>query len=100
MSGERFLREGDYVIYWKGYADDKPRMHGDGLAIRHSLMKNVTEEPTFTNERLVTLKLPLACNDYAPVIPAYTPTLVAEEDPKDVFYAALSGVLRKNQPEG
>ena len=98
ISGEGSLREGDYIIYWKGFPDGQPRMHGVGLAIKHSLMKNLTEEPTFISERLMTLRIPLVRNEYAQVISAYAPTLVAEEDAKDDFYAALSEVLRGTNP--
>ena len=98
ISGEGSLREGDYVIYWKGYPEGQPRMHGVGLAIKHSLIKNLTEEPTFISERIMTLRVPLVRNEYAQVISVYAPTLVAEEDVKDDFYAALSEVLRGANP--
>ena len=95
ISEEGSIREGDYVIYWRGYPDGQPRMHGVGLAVKHTLMKNLTEEPTYISERLMTLRIPLVRNEYALVISAYAPTLVAEEDAKDEFYAALGEVLHR-----
>ena len=98
FSGEGSVVEGDnrrgYTIFWRGYPTGQPRIHGVGLAIKNSLLKNITEEPTYTSERLMTLRMPLVKGEHALIICAYAPTLSAEEDLKDQFYSDLSTILR------
>ena len=78
ISGEGSIVEGDYTIFWRGYPDGQPRMHGVGLAVKNTIMKSITEEPTYVNERLMSLRIPLARGEHALVISAYAPTLVAD----------------------
>ena len=61
-------------------------------------MNNLTEEPTYINERLI-IRLLLVKGEYTHVISAYAPTLVAEEEAKDEFYSDLSNVLRGINPK-
>ena len=61
MSGEGSINEGDYTIYWRGYPDGQPCMHGVGLASKSSIVKKLREEPAFKSERLMTLRIPLIC---------------------------------------
>ena len=99
FSGEGSITEGDpkdgYTIFWRGYSEGEPRMHGVGLAIKNIHMKNIDEEPNFISERLMTLRVPLVKNDHLLLICAYVPTLVAEENVKDQFYEELDRVLRR-----
>ena len=98
ISGEGSITEGDYFIYWRGAPNGQPRMYVVGLAIKSSIAKNLSEEPTYVSERLMVLRIPLVRSEHALVISAYAPTLVAEEEAKDEFYADLSTVLRGADP--
>ena len=98
FSGEGSIVEGDdkqgYTMFWRGYPSGQPRIHCVGLAIKNSLLKNITEEPTYISERLMTLRIPLVKGEYALIICAYAPILAAEEGIKDQFYSDLELVLR------
>ena len=98
LSGEGSVVEGDpkdgYTIFWRGYPEGQPRQHGVGLAIRNCYTNNLDEKPNYVNERLMTLRVPLARNEHMLLICAYAPTLTAEEDKKDEFYEDLNAVLR------
>ena len=94
-AGEGQLREeqGQYTFFWKGLDSEQPRIHRVGFAIRNSLLQKLTEQPLGNNERLMTLRIELVKNQYATIISAYAPTLNAEEDAKENFYAKLDDVL-------
>ena len=98
LSGEGSIVEGDqndgYTIFWRGYPEGQPRQHGVGLAIRNCHLRKIEEEPSYINERLMTLRVPLERNQYMLLIAVYAPTLMAEEDKKDEFYEDLDRVLR------
>ena len=69
------------------------RIHGVGLAIKLSLMKQVRILPLGINDRLMKLRLPLGHSRYATIISAYAPTLTSPEETIEQFYANLSSVL-------
>ena len=95
IAGEGQLREegGGYTFFWKGYKPGMPRQHGVGFAVKNHLLLNLAEYPSGINERLMTLKLNLAENKQATVISAYAPTLLADDQTKELFYATLDTVL-------
>ena len=95
LSGEGSLTEdgGGYTFYWKGHPEGQPRHHGVGLAIRNELMAKIVEAPTFINERLLTLRIPLVKGEHVTVISCYAPTLTSEESLKDNFYEQLHQTL-------
>lgn len=99
LSGEGSVTEGNYTIFWRGYPEGQARLHGVGLAIKTSHMRGIVEEPNYISERLMTLRVPLVRGEHMLVISAYAPTLVADEDQKDIFYSALDSVLRKASPK-
>ena len=72
---------------------DEDRIHGVGLAIKSSLMKQLPTLPIGINERLMKLRLPLGRNRYATIISAYAPTLTSPEETIEQFYANLISVL-------
>ena len=72
---------------------DEDRIHGVGLAIKSSLMKQLPTLPIGINERLMKLRLPLSRNRCATIISAYAPTLTSPEETIEQFYANLSSVL-------
>ena len=82
-----------YTFFWKGKTQSEDRIHGVGLAIKTSLMKQLPTLPVGINERLMKLRLPLSHNRHATIISAYAPTLTSTEEAIEQFYAKLSSVL-------
>lgn len=66
-----------------------------GFAIKNSLISHLSELPVGVNERLMTIRLMLACNQKATVVSAYAPTLNAQDEVKETFYAELDNILTK-----
>jgi len=62
LADEGLLTEvgGGYTFFWKGLPADSPRIHGISLAIRTSLLQRLPETPVAIDERLMTLRIPLA----------------------------------------
>ena len=85
LSGEGSIVEESYTIFWRGYPEGTARQHGVGLAIKNIHLKNVTEEPTYVSERLMTLRVPLVKGEHLFIICAYAPTLTSDENQKDKF---------------
>ena len=97
LSGEGSLcEEGEgYTIYWRGYPDGVPRIHGVGIALRNSIAANLTESPVYVSERLMTLRIPLVRGEYVTIISGYAPTLSSDEEDKDQFYESLNESIRR-----
>ncbi|XP_064094379.1 craniofacial development protein 2-like [Macrobrachium nipponense] len=95
IAGEGQLCEegGGYTFFWKGQEPKTPRKHGVGFAVKNCMLFSLTEYPSGLNERLMTLRLNLEGNKHATVISAYAPTLLAEDQTKELFYAALDTAL-------
>jgi len=90
---QRTEPNGGYTFFWKGRSPNETRMHGVGFAIRNSIVRKLESLPQGINERLMTLRIPIASKQYATVISAYAPTLTSPEDTKDKFYSDLQSVL-------
>uniref|UniRef100_H3AJS4 Endonuclease/exonuclease/phosphatase domain-containing protein n=1 Tax=Latimeria chalumnae TaxID=7897 RepID=H3AJS4_LATCH len=91
---EGHLKErGGYTFFWKGKLANERRVHGVGFVLKNQIVSRMTEFPAGINERLMTLHLQLANNSSATVISAYAPTLAAEEEQKEQFYADLDEIL-------
>ncbi|PFX34407.1 Craniofacial development protein 2 [Stylophora pistillata] len=86
-------QQGNYTFFWKGKEQDQRRIHGVGFSIRNYLLTKLTEQPVRINERLMTLRIGLKRNQNATVISAYAPTLDAEEEVKEAFYADLDELI-------
>ncbi|XP_068712987.1 uncharacterized protein [Montipora foliosa] len=92
-TGQLSEHGGGYTFYWQGRPEGQPRIHGVGFAIRSELTKYVTSLPHGVNERIMKMRLSLDKDQGATVICAYAPTLDAEEETKEVFYATLNNIL-------
>ena len=57
-------------------------------------MQSTQESPIAIDERLMTLRLPLAKNRFATFVIFYSPTLGSSDDVKDRFYDTLYSTLR------
>lgn len=82
-----------YTFFWSGRREGEPRMHGVGFAIKTKIMKSLSEMPKSVDERLITMRLPLAKGRFATLISAYAPTLTSDDQQKNFFYENLSDVL-------
>lgn len=83
-----------YTFYWKGLRSEDPRIHGVGFAIRKTILKDIIETPKGHNERLMSIRIPLAKGSYATIICAYAPTLDSEEAINDQFYNDLENLIQ------
>lgn len=97
LADEGQLKEekGGYTFFWKGKPAEEPRIHGVGFAIKNNLVNQLHELPVGISERLMTLRLMLSNSQMATVISAYAPTLDAQQDVKEAFYADLDTILSK-----
>lgn len=87
LSETRLLGEGSlkeegegYTFFWRGYPAGGQHLHGVGLAIKNSILPNLTETPVGISERLMSLRFPLAGKEYATIFSAYAPTLPSEKE--------------------
>ena len=81
LAEERCLTEpiSGYTFFWKEKTTDEGRIHGIGLAIKSSIMKQLSTLHIGINGRLMKLRLPLGHNRYATIISAYAPILTSPE---------------------
>ena len=71
------------------------RIHGVGFAARTALLQRTQESPIAIDERIMTLRLPLAKNRFATCVSVYSPTFDSSDDVKDRFYNTLYFTLRR-----
>ncbi|KAJ4934647.1 hypothetical protein JOQ06_007432 [Pogonophryne albipinna] len=96
LADEGQLKEekGGYAFFWKGKPANEPRIHGVGFwAIENCLINHLHELPVGINEHLMTIRLMLASSQMVTVISAYAPTLDAQDEVKEAFYADLYKIL-------
>ena len=72
---------------------DEPREAGDGFAIRTVLISKLEALPKGTNDRLMTMRIPLAGSTHLILISAYVPTMTYPEEDKEQFYQVLRDTL-------
>ena len=73
------------TFFWSGLPTVGRRIHGVGFADRTALLQSIQESPIAIDERLMTLRLPLAKNCLATFVSVYSPTLDSSDDVKDRF---------------
>ena len=86
---------GGYTFFWKGKSSSERRVHGVGFAIKSELVRKLDRLPAGVSERLMTLQLNLRNNRSATLISAYAPTLLADQQEKEMFYGDLDAILSK-----
>ena len=79
-----------YTFFWSGLPTVARCV---GFAARTALLQSTQESPIAINERLMTLRLPLAKNRFATFVSVYSPTLDSSDDVKDCFYDTLYSTL-------
>lgn len=82
-----------YTFFWSGKSHGERRDHGVGFVIKTDICDLLHLVPTSINERLMSLRFPLKKNRYITMISAYAPTLLADEESKDLFYSQLHAVV-------
>ena len=74
-------------------AASEPREAGVGFAIRTFLIPKLETLPKWINDRLMTMRIPLAGNIHLTLISAYVPTMTYTEEDKEQFYQVLRDTL-------
>lgn len=95
IPGNGQLREKDYTFFWVGRPEEEHRTAGVGFAIRNSIVDKLEELPVGTNERLMSLRIPLSKTKNATLISAYAPTMQSSDEVKEEFYEELRHLLKK-----
>ena len=82
-----------YTFFWSGRGENERREAGVGFAIKSSLVSKLSSLPTAINDRLMSLKLPLAGKKQATLVSVYAPTMTNPDDIKDKFYEDLDSII-------
>ena len=93
-SGELTERGQGYTFFWKGKPAGERREAGVGFAIKSSLVAKLQSVPVGTNDRLMTMRLPLQKKTYVTLISAYAPTMSYSEEQKEAFYEELANTVK------
>jgi exonuclease III len=99
LAGESCREEvgAGYTFFWIGKPEEEHRQAGVGFAVRSSIAATLGNHPKGVNERLMTLRIPLAHHRYATLISAYAPTMTAPDELKEQFYEDLNTIIRATQ---
>ena len=89
-----------YKFFWSGLPTVARRIHGIGFADRTALLQSTQESTIAIDERLMTLRLPLAKNRFATFVRVCSPTLESSDDIKDRFYDTLYSTLQRISQNG
>ena len=95
FAGESSLTErgAGYTFFWSGRKEEEKRESGVGFAIKSSLVSKLDKPPKGINDRLMSLRLPLADKKYATIFSVYAPTMTNPEEAKTKFYEELTKAI-------
>ena len=95
FAGESSLTErgAGYTFFWSGRKEEEKRESGVGFAIKSSLVNKLDKPPKGINDRLMSLRLPLADKKYATIFSVYAPTMTNPEEAKTKFYEELTKAI-------
>ena len=82
-----------YSFFWSGRKKQERREARVGFAIKQHLVSKLSGLPKGTNDRLMTLRLPLSGKRHATTVSAYAPTMTNADEVKDKFYDCLDSVI-------
>ena len=88
------LDDMNYTFFWSGKPNGERREAGVGFAIRKNIATKLTEKPKPVNERIMTMRIPLAKNGNATFVSIYAPTMTNPDETKENFYNQLRRTLR------
>ena len=95
LADEGQLQEASgYTFFWIGKGENDRREAGVGFAIKSNLVQKLEGPPKGINERLMTVRLPLAKKRFATIISVYAPTMTNPEDAIERFYADLESTIQ------
>ncbi|VDL94345.1 unnamed protein product [Schistocephalus solidus] len=99
LSETRFSEQGQlevgagYNFFWSGRSKAERRDAGVAFAIRNDIVGRLPCLPQGINDRLMSLRLPLRGDNFAPIISAYDPQMTSSDAAKDKFYDDLHALL-------
>nr|VZI43747.1 unnamed protein product [Spirometra erinaceieuropaei] len=101
LSETRFSEEGQleevgagYTFFWSGQPRPERRDEGVAFAIRNDIVGRLLSLPQGTNDRLMSLRLPLrGGGEFATIISAYAPPIAGPGAIRDKFYEDLHALL-------
>ena len=86
--------EKTYTFFWSGKSEKEKRESGVGFAIKTSLVGKIEGgTPKAINDRLMTVRLPLAKKRFATFISVYAPTMQHTAEFKEQFYSELRAAI-------
>ena len=87
-----------YTFFWWGKPADEDSLHGLGLVIGTSLMKDTPSLPLRINELLMKLHFPLNRTCHVTIISTCAPTLTSPDEAKEQFYEDLGHLIMTTPP--
>lgn len=86
-----------YTFFWSGREEAERREFEVGFAIKSTIAKLLEENPTPISDRIMTMRLPLDRDVYAPVIsrPIYVPTMINLDEKNEKFHGPYLVYLKK-----
>ena len=88
------VTEKNYTFFWSGKSEKEKRESGIGFAIKNSLAGKIEGgAPKAINDRLMTVRLPLAKKRFATFISVYAPTMQHTAEFKEQFYSELRAAI-------
>jgi len=84
---------GGYTFYWSGRSADERRESGVGFAMKTKLIRNFSNLPKGTNDRLMTMQIPIGKDKHVTLISAYAPTMTNPDEVKNKFYKELNTII-------
>ena len=92
--GELCERGAGYTFFWCGRGPEERREAGVGFAVKSSLVGKLVGPPKGVNDRLMTMRLPLAKGQkFATLISCYAPTMTNPDEVKIRFYEELNTII-------
>ena len=86
--------EKNYTFFWSGKSEKEKRESGVCFAIKNSLAGKIEGgAPKAINDRLMTVRLPLAKKRFATFISVYAPTMQHTAEFKEQFYSELRAAI-------
>ena len=83
------------TLFWSRKNKDERRLSGVGFMIKTSIARKLQNLPVGHLDRIMSLRLQIQDNKFAPVLGVYASTLQAEIGVKEAFYRDLHNLLQQ-----